>query len=160
MWLSIAMNGIRAGSANRFGSSIVFLLIHLVLLVAAVYLFLGLDQKLLAIGVMIIDVVFGVMSFKTGMDVQENGDNVTVKFSGPVVFTSLITIRSQMDKLPEGKNVTLDMSDAGLLDHTVREKLKDIADEYARSSGGTVTVTGIDNHRATNSHELATLVKA
>ena len=160
MWLSIAMNGIRAGSANRFGSSIVFLLIHLVLLVAAVYLFLGLDQKLLAIGVMIIDVVFGVMSFKTGMDVQENGNDVTVKFNGPVVFTSLITIRSQMDKLPEGKNVTLDMSDAGLLDHTVREKLKDIADEYARSSGGTVTVTGIDNHRATNSHELATLVKA
>ena len=52
------------------------------------------------------------------------------------------------------------MSDAGLLDHTVREKLEDIADEYARSSGGTVTVTGIDNHRATNSHELATLVKA
>ena len=160
MWLSITMNGIRAGSANRFGSSIVFLLIHLVLLAAAVYLFLGLDQKLLAIGVMIIDVVFGVLSFKTGMDVQENGDDVTVKFSGPVVFTSLITIRSQMDKLPEGKNVTLDMSDAGLLDHTVREKLEDIADEYARSSGGTVTVTGIDNHRATNSHELATLVKA
>ena len=159
MWLSIAMNGIRAGSANRFGSSIVFLLIHLVLLVAAVYLFLGLDQKLLAIGVMIIDVVFGVMSFKTGMDVQENGDNVTVKFSGPVVFTSLITIRSQMDKLPEGKNVTLDMSNAVLLDHSVRDKLKDIADEYARSSGGSVMVAGIGNHRATNSHELATLVR-
>lgn len=160
MWLSIAMNGIRAGSSNRFGSSMVFLLIHLALLAAVVFLFLFLDQKLLAIAVMIIDVVFGVMSFQTGMDVKEDGDNVTVKFSGPVVFTSLITIRSQMDKLPEGKNVTLDMSDAGLFDHTVREKFQDIADEYARSTGGTVTVIGIDNHRATNKHELATLVRA
>ena len=154
------MNGIRAGSSNRFGSSMVFLLIHLALLAAVVFLFLFLDQKLLAIAVMIIDVVFGVMSFQTRMDVQENGDDVTVKFSGPVVFTSLITIRSQMDKLPEGKNVTLDMSDAGLFDHTVREKFQDIADEYARSTGGTVTVIGIDNHRATNKHELATLVRA
>ena len=160
MWLSIAMNGIRAGSNNRFGSSIVFLLIHLVFLVAVVYLFLFLNLKLLAIAIMIANVVFGVISFRTGLDVQENGDNVTVKFSGPVVFTSLITIRSRMDNLPEGKHVTIDMSEAGLIDHTVREKLNDIADEYARGTGGTVTVIGTDNHRATNNHELATLVRA
>ena len=160
MWLSIAMNGVRAGNANRFGSSAIFLLIHFVFLVAVVYLFLVLNLKLEAIGLMIVNVVLGVMSFKTSMDVQEDGGDVNVKFSGPVVFTSLITIRSAMDKLPEGKNVKLDMSDAGLIDHTVREKFHDISEEYARSTGGTLAVTGTESHKSTNNHELATLVRS
>ena len=160
MWLSIAMNGVRAGNSNRFGSSAVFLLIHTALLIAVVYLFLFLDLKLQAIGIMIVDVVLGVLSFKTGINVQEEDDDVAVKFTGPVVFTSLITVRAAMDKLPEGKTVKLDMSDAGMIDHTVREKLKDISDEYARGTGGTLVVEGIENHKPTNDHELATLVKA
>lgn len=159
MWLSITMNGIRAGNTNRFGSSILFLLIHAAFLVAAVYLFLFLGLKLEAIGVMIVNIVLGVIAFKTTMDVKEDGDDVTVKFGGPVVFTSLITVRNAMDKLPEGKNVELDMSDAGMIDHTVREKLHDISEEYARGTGGTLVIKGTDKHKATNHHELATLVR-
>ena len=159
MWLSIAMNGIRASSANRFGSSILFLLIHLVFLVVVVYLFLVLHWKLQAIIIMMINVGFGIYAFTTTMDVQEGGDDVAVKFGGPVVFTSLITVRNALDKLPEGKAVTLDVSDAKMVDHTVREKFKDISDEYARETGGTINVIGTDRHKATNSHELATLVQ-
>lgn len=160
MWCSIAMNGVRAGNTNRFGSSIVFLAIHAVFLVAVVYLFLGLSMKLEAIVLMMVNVLLGILSFKTNMDLQEDGDAVTVKFTGPVVFTSLITIRNAMDKLPQGKTVHVDMSEAGIIDHTVREKLKDISEEYARETGGTVTIAGTDQHQPTNHHELATLVRA
>ncbi|MEM1298665.1 MAG: SulP family inorganic anion transporter, partial [Pseudomonadota bacterium] len=160
MWCSIAMNGVRAGNSNRFGSSAMFLLMHAVFLVAVVALFLVFKMKLEAIVVMMVCVLFGILSFRTGMDVKEEGDNVNVKFSGPVVFTSLITIRNAMDKLPGGKNVQLDMSGAGLIDHTVREKLNDISAEYTRETGGTLTISGTDAQKATNHHELATLVRA
>ncbi len=161
MWLAIALNAIRAGNANRLGSSAVMLLVHTVFAAAVFYLFLFMDDmKLYAIMLMIANVILGVLAFQTGMETKESGDNVTVKFSGPVVFTSLITVRNAMDKLPEGKTVHLDMSDAVLVDHTVREKLKDVAEAYARDTGGTITVTGIERHKATNSHELATLVSA
>lgn len=159
MWLAIALNVIRAGSANRFGSAFMMLAIHLAFAVAVVYLFLFMkDMKLYAIILMIVNVFIGVMAFKTGMQVSEEGEDVTVKFTGPVVFTSMITVRNAMDRLPEGKTVKLDMSDAVLLDHTVREKLKDVAEAYARETGGSITVTGIERHRSTNGHELATLV--
>lgn len=159
MWLSIAMNGVRAGNTNRYKSSLIFLIIHLLFLVAAVYLFLVLHLKLEAIGVMIVNVVFGVLSFKTEMIESGSGDDLKMSLSGPVVFTSLITLRNALDKLPGGKNVAIDMKNAGLIDHTVREKLKDISEEYARDKGGSMEVTGIENHRATNGHELATLVR-
>ncbi|WP_049641077.1 SulP family inorganic anion transporter [Candidatus Rhodobacter oscarellae] len=158
MWLSIALNAVRAGNANRFGSGPLFLAVHAVFAVAVFYLFIGLEMKLEAIGLMIVNVVMGVLSFKTGLDVEENGGDVNVKFSGPVVFTSLITVRSALDKLPEGKTVTLDMSAANMVDHTVREKLSDISEEYARGTGGTMEVIGTDRHKPTNDHKLATLV--
>jgi len=159
MWTSIALNGIRAGNSNRFRSAPVFLLIHLAFLAAAMYFVFFAHNELIAIGFMIADVFISIISFKTGMNVREDGDNVTVDFEGPVVFTSLISVRGALDKLPEGKTVSLDMSKAGLIDHTVREKLSDISEEYARETGGTITVTGTDGHRSTNHHELATLVR-
>ena len=159
MWLAIAMNGVRAGNSNRFGSGPLFLLIHAAFLGAVAYFHYIAHNELVAIAFMIVDVFIGIMSFKTGMNVKASGEKVDVEFSGPVVFTSLITVRNALDKLPGGKKVSLDMSKAGLIDHTVREKLKDISEEYARETGGTLAVTGTQSHSPTNHHELATLVR-
>lgn len=160
MWVSIAMNAVRAGNANRFGSSTFFLALHFAFIATAGYFFFIAHSKLAAIVVMMVNVAVGILSFKTVLKIEESGDQVKVSFSGPAVFTSLIGVRNALDRLPGGKKVTLDMSNAGLIDHTVREKLKDISEEYARDTGGTVTVTGTQNHKPTCHHELATLVRA
>jgi MFS superfamily sulfate permease-like transporter len=116
-------------------------------------------NELVAIVVMMVNVAFGIMGFKTVTDVKAAGDTVTVAFSGPAVYTSLIAVRGMLDKLPGGKKVVIDFSKAGLIDHTVREKLNDFSAEYARDTGGTVTMAGTQNHTATCHHELATLVR-
>jgi len=159
MWLSIGLNAIRAGSQNKFKSSTVFLIVHIVLLVAISYFFFVAHQKLPAIVIMIVSVGFGIMSFKTVTTVKSAGDTVTVEFTGPAVYTSLIGVRSMMDKLPGGKKVVFDFSKAGLIDHTVREKISDFKDEYARDTGGTVTVAGTEGHVSTGHHDLATLTR-
>ncbi len=160
MWLSMALNAIRAGSENRFKSAPLFLAVHTVfLLIIGYFIFLA-HNELVAIVVMMVNVAFGIMGFKTVTDVKAAGDSVTVAFSGPAVYTSLIAVRAMLDKLPGGKKVVIDFSKAGLIDHTVREKLNDFKDEYARDTGGTVTVAGTQNHTATCHHELATLVRS
>jgi len=159
MWLSIGLNAIRAGNQNKFKSSTVFLIVHAVMLVAVCYFFFVAHQKLPAIVIMMVNVGFGIMSFKTVTTVKTSGDTVTVEFTGPAVYTSLIGVRGMMDKLPGGKKVVFDFSNAGLIDHTVREKICDFTAEYARDTGGTVTEVGLEKHNATCHHDLATLTR-
>ncbi len=159
MWLSIGLNAIRAGSQNKFKSSTVFLIVHVVLLAAICYFFFVAHQKLPAIVIMIVSVGFGIMSFKTMTAVKAAGDTVTVEFSGPGVYTSLIGVRSMMDKLPGGKKVVFDMSKAGMLDHTTREKINDFSEAYARETKGTVTVIGLEGHVPTGHHDLSSMTR-
>lgn len=159
MWLSIGLNAIRAGSQNKFKSSTVFLIVHVLLLAVICYFFFVAHQKLPAIVVMIVSVGFGILSFKTMTSVKTAGDTVTVEFSGPGVYTGLIGVRSMMDKLPGGKKVVFDMSKAGMLDHTTREKINDFKDEYARETKGTVTVIGLESHVATGHHDLSSMTR-
>lgn len=160
MWLSIGLNAIRAGSQNKFKSAGLFLAIHAGFLAGVGYFHWVAHNELFSIACMMVNVVFGIMSFKTVAEVRESGDTVTVAFSGPAVYTSLIAVRAMMDRLSGGKKVVFDMSNAGLIDHTVREKINDFSEEYARETKGTVKVTGIENHTATAHHELASLVRA
>ncbi len=159
MWLSIGLNAIRAGSQNKFKSSTVFLIVHVLFIAIICYFFFVAHQKLPAIVFMIVSVGFGIMAFKTVTEVKTAGDTVTVLFTGPAVYTSLIGVRSMMDKLPGGKKVMFDFSRAGLIDHTVREKINDFSEEYARETKGTVTVTGTGEHVSTGHHDLATLTR-
>jgi len=158
MWLSIAMNAIRAGKENRFKSVPLFLIVHAALFGIGIYFELH-HNALMAMLFMLLPVVLGIVGFKTNFEVKESGDSVTVAFGGPVVYTSMIQVRNMLDKLPGGKKVVIDFSNAGLIDHTVREKFSDFAAEYARDTGGTVTQTGLEKHTATCHHELASLVR-
>jgi len=160
MWLSIGLNALRAGNQNKFKSSTVFLAVHVVFFLIICYFFFVAHQKLPAIVFMMVSVAFGILSFKTVANVTASGDTVKVAFSGPAVYTSLIGVRAMLDKLPGGKKVVIDFSNAGLIDHTVREKLADFTQEYARDTGGTVTQTGLDKHHPTCHHDLASLTRS
>lgn len=159
MWLSIGLNAIRAGSQNKFGSAGLFLAVHIGFLAGVAYFHWVAHNELFSIACMMVSVVVGIMGFKTVYEVKASGDTVTVSFSGPAVYTSLIGVRSMMDKLPGGKKVVFDFSKAGLVDHTVREKINDFSEEYARETRGTVTVTGLEQHTPTAHHDLSSMIR-
>ena len=159
MWLSIGLNALRAGSQNKFGSAGLFLAVHIGFLAGVAYFHWIAHNELISIACMMVSVVMGIMSFKTVYVVKASGDTVTVSFTGPAVYTSLIGVRSMMDKLPGGKKVVFDFSMAGLVDHTVREKINDFSEEYARETKGTVTVTGLENHTPTAHHDLSSMTR-
>lgn len=92
--------------------------------------------------------------------VESTGDRVTVRLQSAAGFTNFLSIRRKLDKLPLGKQVVIDLSGAGFIDHTVRERLHDFENEYVARGGGSVVTQGLEGHRATSSHERCALQRA
>ncbi|MFZ5552618.1 MAG: SulP family inorganic anion transporter [Bacteroidota bacterium] len=75
---------------------------------------------------------------------QKNNNEYRVSLSGAGTFSNWIAFEKQMNKIPEGKKVTLDISKAKLLDHTFMENIIHIKDEYESESEGTFCIIGTE----------------
>ncbi len=95
--------------------------------------------------------------FKATTSTEDQGDNVTFKLQSAAGFHSFMNIRSKLDKIPNGKNLIIDFSEAGFIDHTVHERLFDFAREY-ELNGGTVSMQGKESHTPYTSFRSAALV--
>jgi len=68
-------------------------------------------------------------------------------------------MRGILDKLPGGKQLTIDYSGVTYMDHTVHERFHDFDGEYALT-GGSVKTVGKDGLKATSHSNVSALVKA
>ena len=75
--------------------------------------------------------------FKIHFDVKKSTDNdeITVKLNGSALFTNFLPFKKALDNLPEAKKVTLDLSNAYLIDHTVMEYMLDFINDYEAHGG-------------------------
>ena len=70
------------------------------------------------------------------------------------LFSNFLGIKSRLQAIPQGMNVTIDLSKTKLVDHSVMESLDHFKHDY-ESEGGTVKIIGLDEHIAVSSHKLA-----
>ena len=95
------------------------------------------------------------MIFNSGSKIYTREDgSYDVKIRGIANFLSVLSINKLLDKIPTGNVVRLDMSKTRLVDLSLIENLI----EYKRiqdSSGGDVTIAGLDHHWASSSHNRA-----
>lgn len=96
---------------------------------------------------------------KANTEVRTQGDATTLKFIGAVGFNNYVGVRSVLDSLPKGKQLTLDYSGVTFIDHTVRERLHDFKGEY-EGEGGTMKFTGESALRPSSHHEMSAMVRA
>ena len=97
--------------------------------------------------------------FKAAISIDTKGDTITIKLQSAAGFNNFFSIRKALDQLPRGKKIVIDYSEAGFIDHTVRERLHDFEIEYADGTGS-VTYTGMQHHKPSSSHPLGALVRA
>ncbi len=97
--------------------------------------------------------------FKTNVAIEESGDTMVVAIKSAAGFPAYIGFRSKLDTIPSGKQVILDFSEAGFIDHTVNGRLIDFETDYVRG-GGTVTRKGLENHTLSAHSPRASLVRA
>jgi MFS superfamily sulfate permease-like transporter len=60
--------------------------------------------------------------------------------------------------LPRGKNITVDFTNATLVDHTVMEHIHEMEEKY-NHEGGTFKIIGLNNHKPLSEHPYATRKK-
>jgi MFS superfamily sulfate permease-like transporter len=76
------------------------------------------------------------------------GDNdIQVNISGDAVFSNLIGIKKKLYYLPPGKNVTLNLSELKVCDHSTLHLFSFFKNEY-EGTGGKLQITGLENHKA------------
>ncbi len=97
--------------------------------------------------------------FKAPVSVSFDNGHYLVEISQAAVFTNWIGIKSQLESIPQGMEVTIDLSKTQLVDHSVIENLHHFEHDYM-TSGGRVFIQGLDNHKPLSPHKLAAHKKA
>ncbi len=84
--------------------------------------------------------------------IDEETYNLNVK--GIANFVSILKLSGHLEKMPDGKNLQIDLSKTRLVDLTFQEKLMEFRKEYRRT-GGRVQILGLDRHIAISNHKIA-----
>ena len=93
--------------------------------------------------------------FKPAITVTEQGEQTTFELRKALGFHNFIPLRSKLDTLPPGRNVTLDFTAVHYIDPTVMERLHDFEVSYT-ADGGTVRRVGDERLTTASHHEFAT----
>ena len=92
--------------------------------------------------------------FKPDMSWNESNGLIRVQFRRGAIFSNYLGIKAQLDKIPTGRRVELDLSKADFVDHTVMERLNGYISDY-RLGGGTIDMTGLEGFQTAAEHPLA-----
>lgn len=93
--------------------------------------------------------------FKPSLSVEEGEPNCCViRVREAAVFTNWIPLRNRIEALGEDRDVTVDLSDTLLVDHTVMERLHALQEKF-QQRGRALQITGLDGHYALSPHPHA-----
>lgn len=92
--------------------------------------------------------------FKAKYELQESGNNITIKVMDSALFSNILGFQKMWNALKPGKHITFNFSETKLVDHTFQEALHHFEEDY-HGTGGHVSITGLDNHTGLSAHPLA-----
>lgn len=74
------------------------------------------------------------------------------------IFSNYIGLKKQLDAMPRNKQITIDFTNAKLVDHSVMEHIHEMAEKY-NHEGGHFTIKGLHNHKSLSAHPHSTRKK-
>jgi MFS superfamily sulfate permease-like transporter len=92
--------------------------------------------------------------FKAPVEVSQNDTNYLVMVEKSAVFTNWLSLKDKLEAIPAEMNVTVDLTNTQLVDHSVLENLHHFKQDY-EATGGVVKIVGLDGHKPLSDHELA-----
>lgn len=93
--------------------------------------------------------------FTTRLNSQAQPDgSIRVVVSGALIFSNYLSFKRQLDRIPQGKRVLVDLSATRLIDHSVMEHLHFYSEEYSRA-GGSFDIVGLSRHESASRHPLS-----
>jgi hypothetical protein len=92
--------------------------------------------------------------FKPRYELSENESEYFIAVKDAAIFSNLIGFKKLFTRIKPGKKVTINFSDARIVDHTFMETLHHFEEEY-HNHGGQVVVTGFEHFQFFSNHPLA-----
>jgi MFS superfamily sulfate permease-like transporter len=92
--------------------------------------------------------------FKVPVEISFEGDDYLVVVDKAALFTNFIGIKNKLESIPSGFNVTIDLNNTKVTDHSVMKNLDHFKHDY-EATGGHVTIIGLDDHKSLSKHHLA-----
>jgi len=92
--------------------------------------------------------------FKAPTVVSFEGDTYLVEIDKAAIFSNFLGIKRKLEEIPAGFHVIIDLKRTRLVDHSVMESLHHFQHDY-ESTGGTVRIEGLKEHKATSDHVFA-----
>ncbi len=96
--------------------------------------------------------------FRLRAEVATSGDRATIAVKDGAVFSTWIALKKRLEALKGHSQVTVDLSDTVLVDHTVMERLRETAKEFAQS-GSSLEISGLESHWGMSEAPTAARIK-
>ena len=93
-------------------------------------------------------------AFKATLHIVDMDDEIKIVAGSSLVFTNLMGVKKQLAALPSGKNITIDVTHARIIDHTALESLHHLEEEYQRK-GVHLNIIGMEAHTRSSAHHLS-----
>ncbi len=134
---------------------------QLAIFVATVVFTLGVDL-LVGVGAgILVKIIFHLMNgaslgsmFKAAVQTTKQGNEHFVKVENAAIFTNWLGIKKELDTIPQGSTVHVNLANTKLIDHSVMENLHHFKQDY-EEAGGKVNLVGMENHTPFSDHKLA-----
>jgi MFS superfamily sulfate permease-like transporter len=85
--------------------------------------------------------------FKSNVSItNQNEQDYTVSVNSGLMFSNILGFKKAFAKLPQGKNVIIDVSKAEIVDHTSIITLNGLMEDY-KDEGGEIKVEGFNHHK-------------
>lgn len=98
--------------------------------------------------------------FKAPISVSFDDDkHYLVEIEKSAVFTNWLGIKGKLEAIPAEMEITLDLSNTKVIDHSVMENLYHFQHDY-REMGGKFSIIGLEKHKPLSEHHLAARKKA
>jgi MFS superfamily sulfate permease-like transporter len=92
--------------------------------------------------------------FTPKVEIHSEGDMFLVNVLTAAVFSNYLAIKTKLEKIPQGKNIRVDFSEAPYVDHTVMENITRFKSDY-QQAGGKMELIGFENYQTLSDHPLA-----
>jgi MFS superfamily sulfate permease-like transporter len=93
--------------------------------------------------------------FKAPTVVSFIDDDYLVEIDKAAIFSNFLGIKSKLEEIPAGKNITIDLKKTKLVDHSVMESLEHFKHDYEAISNGTVKIKGLEEHKPLSNHKYS-----
>jgi MFS superfamily sulfate permease-like transporter len=113
------------------------------------------DDLLLGVATgIILEIVLNMISgaklqnvFTTRAEIEEKNENqYVVRVTGDALFTNYLGLKKKINGLPKEKNITIDLGQCHVIDHTTLHSLHELQHDY-EIDGGTMVIIDHKNHR-------------